>query len=624
MATPYHPSASATSASGSSSSSASTSVGSKRHVRRRSDGFDYLAAGDGSSAPASGGGIQSTAAAPSAVMSAAVAAVVAVGPSSAASAPSSAGNAAAGAGGSPGRMPRSVSDHVSLASHAVGGLYSAQYLERSPSMVWNGVGSEVAIPIGLVGGQGGGGNGNTSNNSSIGNSGNSSSSGSGGGGGGNGVKALVGRALLLLLRPFRCFVRPRALSVLALAALRLAMAVRHGAASASLDDVVYALKPADRWVLLYLVATLPIALIGETVLWSSMFARLALVCAICGWRLFAASAPAPGLFWSWRGVTLAELAHASPSGLVRAAFGHWVALIFLEWYPIILFPLFYSEAGTLIRSLYGDARYDLLMINFEESVYGGQPAQRLRELLPFPRLLGEYFFLCYFLYYLILFLTPFALFVSRPREQFDRYFSAFTLAWVLTFLLYLLCPVEGPFWNFLPPDPSQYSFFMGRIVQSIVKGGSAKGTAFPSGHCGLSLVSWLGALTYHRRIGVFYAAIVPGLVVATVYCGFHYTIDLVFGLSLGFVTYWTAVHAARVMDYAKPAWAPYGDGSGAPVQLGSSTSSAVSAVDPDAPFDVEQPFVLLQDLSRTLLPWTLSFVRTSTGRGFLRSEVLDP
>src|SRR3989338_2831795 len=154
---------------------------------------------------------------------------------------------------SPVRMPRSVSDHVSLAAlysssssamppSSAASSTASQYMERSPSMVWGGSGGGAGgeVVLSLVGGGGGGVLGG----------------GSGGVGGGgssavNSSSVASGGRTPWLLRPWRCLARPRLLPILALAALRIAMVARHAVASLSADDVLYALKPADRWVIVY-------------------------------------------------------------------------------------------------------------------------------------------------------------------------------------------------------------------------------------------------------------------------------------------------------------------------------------------------------------------------------------
>ena len=72
-----------------------------------------------------------------------------------------------------------------------------------------------------------------------------------------------------------------------------------------------------------------------------------------------------------------------------------------DWYPIMISPLFYSEAGLLNRA-FTSGYFDLPVTGWESRLFGGQPSVDLRDWAP-QALLSEYLHLAYFSYY---FLVP--------------------------------------------------------------------------------------------------------------------------------------------------------------------------------------------------------------------------
>lgn len=75
------------------------------------------------------------------------------------------------------------------------------------------------------------------------------------------------------------------------------------------------------------------------------------------------------------------------------------------------------------------------------------------------------------------------------------------------------------------PKPGSVGFVFSRITHFLVEGGSSAGTAFPSGHCAITTCAFIMSLIYMRPLGIAYVFVCPGLVFATVWCGFHYVMD---------------------------------------------------------------------------------------------------
>jgi len=312
--------------------------------------------------------------------------------------------------------------------------------------------------------------------------------------------------------------------------------------SQNLYDSFLCLKPADRWTLAYLIATLPLVFQAEdlgSILWFGILLRLFVIPVVFKLRQFGAQHKCATEIYV--GSSFLAKPIAVPIGLL-----YWC----LDGYILLMFIYLYSEAGQLIVNLHGTVRYDDELKKREQEFFFGQPARDLREWLP-SRLLGEYLHFCYFTFYALIGGVVFFIYYWRPREYFDRAASALTLAFYTCFSIYLFYPVEGPYWTLPRPEPEQVSLFFGQVVQWVLKG-SSKGTAMPSSHCCISMVCWISAWVYQVRLAVVFSFIVPGLIFATVWCGFHYGLDSAVGTLWGLFCSIVGILLAKHMPYHRP------------------------------------------------------------------------
>jgi membrane-associated phospholipid phosphatase len=71
------------------------------------------------------------------------------------------------------------------------------------------------------------------------------------------------------------------------------------------------------------------------------------------------------------------------------------------------------------------------------------------------------------------------------------------------------------------------------LVHWVLVGGESIGTAFPSSHVAAALTIWLAAWRVDRRIFIVQTFLVPGLILGTMYGGFHYGVDVIPGIAIG-------------------------------------------------------------------------------------------
>eukprot|EP00121_Abeoforma_whisleri_P010179 Awhi_evm1s9383 len=78
------------------------------------------------------------------------------------------------------------------------------------------------------------------------------------------------------------------------------------------------------------------------------------------------------------------------------------------------------------------------------------------------------------------------------------------------------------------------------------------GTAFPSSHCGITTGVWICSMFFMPKIGYVYALICPAIVVATMWCGFHYFVDSALGVTFGLTISLIVIYISPRIRYLPP------------------------------------------------------------------------
>lgn len=321
---------------------------------------------------------------------------------------------------------------------------------------------------------------------------------------------------------------------------------------AALAGLASNLKPIDWITLTYLLGTLPLCFVSETVeqmVWQGIALRLLLVPAVIFFRTYFQQTSYPILF-SQQERKLSGRKSGFLAGLLpELDVGrlYWV----VDWYVGGIFLYLYSEEGLIIHNLYGNFSYDPEVQEWEQKLFLSQPSQDLRVMVP-GLWLGEYLHVCYFAFYFIIAIVGVAVYFRRPRESFDQGVCGLALAFYTCFTIYFLFPVKGPFHEFTRPNPEDVGLYFSHAVHWLLVRESSQGTATPSSHCAIAVACWTLAYIYHKPTAFGYIFVVPGLVVATVWCGFHYAIDAVLGCIIGFTACYIGMRFGSTMKYNVP------------------------------------------------------------------------
>ncbi len=267
---------------------------------------------------------------------------------------------------------------------------------------------------------------------------------------------------------------------------------------------------------------------------------LALVAAII---LLGPGRDVPGWGW-WLG------AHLLCLGLIQGLIHAHAArpanrgLDFLrQFYPVLLYPFLYRATGAL-NQLFYHGYLDPVFHRLDERIFGFAPGFRFMAAFPFP-MVSELFYAAYFSFYLMIVGVGLALFL-RSRAEFQHYISVVSFVFYVCYLTYVFLPVVGPRIYYpdlvgfvLPPDaiPADVPEFPAavragpffQIMALIYRHFEAPGAAFPSSHVAVALVTVYFSFRYLRRIRWLHLAAAILLCFATVYCRYHYAVDVVAG-----------------------------------------------------------------------------------------------
>lgn len=269
---------------------------------------------------------------------------------------------------------------------------------------------------------------------------------------------------------------------------------------------------------------------------------IALVAALI---LFGHGRAVPGWGW-WLGGHLAGLAliHWLIKATARRPANR--TLTFLrEFYPVFLYPGLYCATGAL-NQMFVTGYLDLVFQRLDERIFGFAPAFRFMAVFPYP-VVSELFYAAYFSYYLMVVGVGLALFMRR-RTEFQHYLSVVSFAFYVCYLVYIFLPVVGPriFYPSLveivlpagdiPPVVPEFPaavqagpFF--KLMATIYRLFESPGAAFPSSHVAVALVTVYFSFRYLPPIiRWIHLAVTILLCFATVYCRYHYAVDVAAGV----------------------------------------------------------------------------------------------
>jgi membrane-associated phospholipid phosphatase len=203
-------------------------------------------------------------------------------------------------------------------------------------------------------------------------------------------------------------------------------------------------------------------------------------------------------------------------------------------YPLPLIGLVFNSLQPLITGL-GMPNQDSALIAIDRALLGGDAAVYLA---PFIRpWLNDVLHVAYCTYYVFPIVVAWAIW-RRSHERCRRFIFAVVLAFYVSYVGYFIVPARGPRLAQWPAAAVETrSTPISRSIYDFLNAAEkTKDDVFPSGHAMIAAVCLMAVYRSDRRIFWLLLPVGLALALATVYCRFHYVIDVAVGLALAGVT----------------------------------------------------------------------------------------
>jgi membrane-associated phospholipid phosphatase len=206
----------------------------------------------------------------------------------------------------------------------------------------------------------------------------------------------------------------------------------------------------------------------------------------------------------------------------------------VDFYPAAFLPILFNTLEPLIQASRGGARDDLL-IAADRAIFGVDVTVWMQRFVH--PVWNDLFYSFYSTYYFIALTLGLALWLhDRPTAR--RYVFTLMVVYYVSYAGYFLIPALGPRFA----QASEYTVSLtttpiaSAINDTINRMEKTKFDVFPSGHTMISVAVLIVAWKRSRKTFWWLLPVATGLIISTVYCRYHYVIDLIAGATLAFIT----------------------------------------------------------------------------------------
>jgi membrane-associated phospholipid phosphatase len=202
--------------------------------------------------------------------------------------------------------------------------------------------------------------------------------------------------------------------------------------------------------------------------------------------------------------------------------------IFRNWYPLFYVASCYKEMANVLPLARG-VNFDQQLANLDQRVWGLQPALWLARLQT--PALTEALQWIYTLFVPAVLLVGVVLWGTKRYAEFRYYAFLISLGYLASYLGYVLWPARGPRFLFREFDhlPLRGLWMFNGMQTTLDQLESVAYDAFPSGHTELTILAWWSTHKLSKAWFGAYFAYTSGIIFATVYLRYHYTVDVLAG-----------------------------------------------------------------------------------------------
>ncbi|HYK41650.1 MAG TPA: phosphatase PAP2 family protein [Thermoanaerobaculia bacterium] len=210
------------------------------------------------------------------------------------------------------------------------------------------------------------------------------------------------------------------------------------------------------------------------------------------------------------------------------------ARFLVDFYPAAFIPVLYETLGPLIAAARGRAQ-DAVLIAADRALFGTDVTVWMQRWVRPP--LTDLFYLSYTTYYFIALALGFVLWRRSPPDL-RRFIFSLTLCYYVSYAGYFAVPALGPRYalagsHTVVLETTPISTTIERTLNELEH---TKYDVFPSGHTMIAVAVLLVAFRRARDVFWILLPIATLLVISTVYCRYHYVIDVIAGIVLAVAT----------------------------------------------------------------------------------------
>jgi membrane-associated phospholipid phosphatase len=202
--------------------------------------------------------------------------------------------------------------------------------------------------------------------------------------------------------------------------------------------------------------------------------------------------------------------------------------VFRHWYPVFYVFYCYKEMSILIPALRStDADAALARLDFD--VWGANPTVWL-ERISSP-LLTELLQVVYSGFIPIVLLMGLILWRQKRYGEFRYYAFLIPMGFLASYVGYLLVPARGPRFLLyhLQTQELRGLFLYDWLRATLDRIESAHYDCFPSGHTEMTILAWWSSRMISSNLARAMLVYTFGIIFATVYLRYHYTVDVLAG-----------------------------------------------------------------------------------------------
>jgi membrane-associated phospholipid phosphatase len=204
-------------------------------------------------------------------------------------------------------------------------------------------------------------------------------------------------------------------------------------------------------------------------------------------------------------------------------------------FPVLCVLVIFDSLGSLVHYV-NPEDIDPILIRLDYLIFNNHPTVMLERIMS--PLLTDILQLSYTTYYFIPISFGILILRNNERKEFERVLFLILLCFYLSYLGYILFPALGPRFtiNHLQTTELQGLIIAEPIQRLLNQIEGIKRDAFPSGHTAIAVLVLYLAYKFKKGFFFILLPVVIALVFSTVYCRYHYVVDVFAGFGLTLLT----------------------------------------------------------------------------------------